>query len=63
MQQFRKLFSPATFASQIVPFRSYLASKLTLIENSTRLAFWRSPCLEGLGEDLRIEISSFGFEV
>jgi len=42
----RKLFSRATFASQIVglylaPFRSYVASKLRLglLENSTYLAF------------------------
>jgi len=40
---FRKLFSRATFATEIVclylvPFRSYLASKLTVLENSTYLA-------------------------
>ena len=42
---FRHIFPRATFTSQIaclylVPFRSYLASKLTILENSTYFAFW-----------------------
>ena len=41
---FRMLFSRSTFTSQLirlyaVPFRSYLALKLTILENSTYLVF------------------------